>query len=248
MIYICSGIGALCKAPCLACRGMCKCCDEGCKALRSCWSPIVDNPLGMFVLGTWAMQLLVCLCAGYAFSGINDECKAPDVDCAGVATCETAKSDAETATSNAQVYLGVMFLIAIIHCTFAFYIQRKLVWEIEKADPSTPVSKLISEILKRDIPFCLYFFFAIGAFCYCIWGMNSGSGDNCKLGDTTKVQTGTGGVAMVSIIYGILTPCYACCFIFGKVSSDTVGQAQASAQKAKEAAQAPATSLGKPSA
>lgn len=251
MIYICSGIGALCRAPCILCREGCKCCDEACKAfnkacggccdaIKDCWSPIIDNPLAMFVLGTWAIQGLVLCCAGYAFSGINDECKLPGTLCTGAATddsnCATLKSDADEATSNAQIYLGVMFLFTIIHNVFAFYLQRKLVWSIQDAEEGTKISKLIMDILKRDIPFCLYFFFAIGAFGYCCWGMNTGAGDNCKYGETTRVQTGTGGVAMVSIIYGILVPYYGCCFVFGKVSSDTVGSVKEKTDAAKQKA------------
>merc|ERR1712032_37292 len=50
-------------------------------------------------------------------------------------------------------------LFAIIHMIFAFYIQRRLVAKIEQM-ADDPIKDVVWYLLKYDIGFCLYFFFA----------------------------------------------------------------------------------------
>lgn len=238
MIYICKGCAEICKLPCTICKGLCSCCDEACKtcnkacgdccnSIRECWAPIADNPLGMFVLGTWAFQAMIFLCNGYAFSGVSDECTEPEDD-----------------KGTVQMFLGLMFVFGIVHNVFAYYLQRRLVNDIASADPNEKISKLVWEILKRDIPFCLYFFFFFASFAFALWGYsNVSSTDKC--GD--KVSMGTGGVVGLSIFYGMIVPCYGCCFVCGKATNDTVSSAKGKVEEAKAKAQG-VTSMGKPQA
>jgi hypothetical protein len=213
---------------CQCCDEMCKsfnqACGDVCKSIRECWAPIVDNPLGMFVLGTWGFQGMIILCGGYAISGVADECIAEDDD-----------------PGSIRGFLFAMIVFAIIHCAFAYYIQRRLVNDIQNAPDDEKVSKLVWEILKRDIPFCLYFFMAIGAFFVACWGYsNVSSTDKCG----GKVQTGSGGVVGLAICFGMLSPCYGCCFVCGKATNDTVSSAKGKVQEGKDCA-AGATKVGK---
>jgi len=235
MIYICKGFGEFFKLPCTICKGMCTCCDQVCKSfskacgaccnsIRECWSPIVDNPLAMFVLGTWGFQGIIFLCTGYAMSGVSAECTEDD-------------------TGTVTMFLGLMFLFGIVHCSFAFYLQRRLVNDIANAPDDQKISRVVWEILKRDIPFCLYFFFFFGTFSYAMWGYsNVSSTDKCG----ERVGMGSGGVVGLAICYGLLVPCYGFCFVCGKATNDTVSTAKGKAQEAKDKSQQRKADLDQP--
>lgn len=230
MIYICNGLTHICKVPSAKCKQACKCfdgmgntLDRFLNTIKPYMSPVCDSPLGMFVLGTWAVQGFVFICLIYAASGISNECALDEEK------------------SYAQAFVGVMFLFVFIHCAFALFIQRKFVREIEKADDNRQISEIAWEILKTDVPSCLYIFFSIAAFFFAIEGWESASANRCShteyvdgtLSTTSAVKTGFGAVAALSILYIMLLPFYAACFVCGKITSDTVYTAKKQAHEAK---------------
>merc|ERR1740121_1719318 len=115
-------------------------CSETCKAIRSAWAPIVEKPLAIFVLGTWAIQIIIVCAALYAISGASDGCgNEDDAD-------SSAEDDAKSAVA---IHSGIMVLFAIIHSCFAIYIQRRLVSKIEATeDDNTKLSTIVWDLLK----------------------------------------------------------------------------------------------------
>jgi len=172
MIYIFQGCGALCKAPCTLCSACCKACGSVCKgcseacdaackgcsqACASCcrsisdlWAPIVQSPLGGYVIGTWATMVLVVAACGVTIPEVCQEL---------------------------QLFCLVDLGLALVHAVFAFYIQRRLVAAIGKTGKASMTSDEIAtqakELVKYDVGFCLYVFVFIGAFAYNCYGVSS---------------------------------------------------------------------------
>lgn len=200
MIYIFQGCGNICKAPCICCKGIanafdsvCKGCGDTChawaQALSDCWAPIVQNPLGFFVIGTW---LTMALC---------------------VAACVATIMDAGKAKCRELVYFCVIDIgIAFVHMAFAFYIQRCLVKALTQSGRDTMTHQEITHeaknLLKYDIGFCLYFFFFFAAFCYNFYAV--GLGGQCS---TNGYQMGAIGLHLT---YGVGAFWYALCWYCGQ--------------------------------
>eukprot|EP00413_Alexandrium_margalefii_P003151 CAMPEP_0204520008 /NCGR_PEP_ID=MMETSP0661-20131031/5034_1 /ASSEMBLY_ACC=CAM_ASM_000606 /TAXON_ID=109239 /ORGANISM="Alexandrium margalefi, Strain AMGDE01CS-322" /LENGTH=231 /DNA_ID=CAMNT_0051525543 /DNA_START=46 /DNA_END=741 /DNA_ORIENTATION=+ len=201
MIYIFQGCGAACKAPCICCKavgqafdGVCKGCGEACtgcaKALSDCWAPIVQNPLGPYVIGTWGFMVLAIACA--------------------VATIPDANKNK---CNDLMTFCIIDCVVCVIHAAFAFYIQRALVSRLrEKGDMShAQITQEAKSLAKYDIAFCLYFFFFMASFGYNIYGI----GENGKCIDT-GYQKGAIGLVIVYQIcawnYAVCWYCGQCCF------------------------------------
>merc|ERR1719387_1474687 len=147
-----------------------------------------------------------------------------------------SKECASDDKGSVQGFLAIMVFFGVIHCSFAYYLQRRLVWDMQKDEnEGARLSTLVWEILKRDVPFCLYFFFAIGSFGVACWGQGNASSTG-KCGD--KVQMGTGGVVGLAVAYGLLSPCYGCCFVCGVATKDTVKDVKAKTDKVGKACKA----------
>lgn len=200
MIYIFQGCGAVCKAPCYLCQCCAKSCDAVCKGLgdacRGCtkaceemWAPILQNPLGGYVISTWVAMLFSTIGAVYSFI---DEEKTKD--------CQSQKA-----------FLIAMIVIGVLHAVFAFYIQRRLVNAVGvegRANMDAPdVWNKAKEILKYDVGLCLYIFFFIAAFCYACYGI--GDIGKCPKDSYTK------GVVAIMIMYQVCAWNYGFCWFCG---------------------------------
>mmetsp|Transcript_16722 Transcript_16722/g.34033 ORF Transcript_16722/g.34033 Transcript_16722/m.34033 type:complete len:236 (-) Transcript_16722:219-926(-) len=200
MIYIFQGCGAVLKAPCMCCKavgqafdGMCKGCGKACdnctRSISECWAPIVQNPLGSYVIGTWLMMALV------------------------IAACAATVPDAsKLKCDELMIFCLADIGIAVIHSTFAFYIQRRLVGAIGKTGKDSMTHAEITQeaknLAKYDIGFCLYVFFFIAAFAYNVYGV----GDGGKCG-STGYQKGAVGLLL---FYGVVAWNYAMCWFCGQ--------------------------------
>mmetsp|Transcript_77777 Transcript_77777/g.224867 ORF Transcript_77777/g.224867 Transcript_77777/m.224867 type:complete len:308 (+) Transcript_77777:113-1036(+) len=144
MIYICKGLGQLCALPCKLCEGCCKalakCCDEFCAFL----SPVLDRPLGAYVVASWLLMGAALLCS--IVEVITGKCK------------------------DARVAAAVCLAVAIVHGGFALYLQLRLVAGLEARGVDLRDRRQQNEqaksILLYDVGVCFYFFFFIGAFCF----------------------------------------------------------------------------------
>jgi hypothetical protein len=119
-----------------------------------------------------------------------------------------------------MIFVAVEFAACAVHAIFAFYIQRRLVAQLETGEHAT-VSAAAKYLLKYDIGFCLYFFFAIAA-----------SGYN---GYALSLLTCAGSApvliaAWLMFTHGGFSLCYLCCFLCGNGNSKTSG-ASASASR-----------------
>jgi len=186
MIYICKGIGAVCSAPCKICDACCKGCSKACdgcsQAFSDCIDPITQAPLSTYVLFTFSSMAAVVLAAGHSLTTV--ECDGPKVFCL------------------------VMCALGVIHATYAFYIQRRLVCAIGKVDAKQMSYKEIasktSEIMLYDFGFCLYCPIFIGSICYPVIGASS---------LTDCGGTGAAWVAAVLLVlYGLIVGSYLVCW------------------------------------
>jgi len=180
MIYICKGCSEACKAPC-------KACDKVCKGCSDCWAPILNGPLGCYVMATCLCMLLAGLCgAGGAMSA---EC------------------------SDAQMFCAAAVGMALLHAGFAYYLQRRIISGLAAKGISPSSNKdLASEagqIMLYDVGFCLYVFTFFGCFGFCFYGFSLLS---CGGG----LGWGAVGLLilfhMTAPGYGICWYCGQCCF------------------------------------
>lgn len=219
MIYIFQGCGAACRAPCVCCKelgkafdGCCKGCGEAChraaKALSDCWAPIVQNPLGFYVIGTWlSMGLCVACCAAAIPEAARQKCREIVFFCI--------------------IDVG----IAVVHAGFAFYIQRCLVKALSESTGEggathRDITSAAKHLAKYDIGFCLYFFFFIAALGYNVYGL--GAGAKCAV---KGYQMGAIGLMLCygcgSFWYGLCWFCGQCCY--GKAEKRGVVKTRADA-------------------
>merc|ERR1719253_728969 len=132
MIYICKG----CVAPCKACGKGCKCCEEFFK-------PILDQPLGCFVVVTWLVMLIQSICA--AISVLSGGC------------------------GQVKVWSIGLIVFGVMHACGAYYLQRRLVTNLEKSGSSATGSGLAKEagrMFLYDVGFCIYCIVFVLSFCY----------------------------------------------------------------------------------
>jgi len=162
MIYLFQGCGTVLGAPfrlCgLGCKAFDQCCktlsqgtQDCCKAVSDCWAPIASNPLGGYVLSTFASMLAVLVLSAMSISTIK---------------CDEPKT-------FAMVNCG----LAVVHAAFAYYIQRRLVSEIgvEGRENMThaEIASKAKHVMLYDIFFCLYLPVFVGSFFYNIYGISS---------------------------------------------------------------------------
>lgn len=218
MIYICKGLSAILTAPCTLCKLSCSFCDSACKALSkacgSCldaiseaWAPIVRNPLSTFVLGTWALMAMIVSCTVWAGRRVAGECG----------------DDAQR--RQLMIFVALEITIAALHATFAFYIQRRLVARLEQGAPSGDISAATKHLLKYDIGFCFYVFFAIAA-----CGYNSYSLTLLSCAGSAPILC----AAWLMFTHAGFSLCYLCCFLCGHTASayGTSATSSASAPRA----------------
>lgn len=242
---LCQCLDAICKGACnamnKACAGCCKVINEscgGCKnAVKGCIAPIANNPLGTFVLGTWAFQLIIICACVYAISSLGDLCGLETTTSTTAApgsrrlrggmtyasasffrrltsSASSAYEDAVTEDDNQQsavmLFCIIEIVFAIIHCVFAYYIQRRLIGRIMASEDSDTMSTLVWYLLKYDIGFCLYFFFAIAAPAYAL----SQAGDVAEC-TNSSANFGSGAAIFLACCYSSLEFFYMCCFVCG---------------------------------
>jgi hypothetical protein len=108
------------------------------------------------------------------------------------------------------IFVVVEIVAAAIHAIFAFYIQRRLVARLEKGASSGEVTAATKHLLKYDIGFCLYFFFAIAA-----CGYNSYSLTLLSCEGSAPVLC----AAWLMFTHAGFSLCYLCCFLCGHSAS-----------------------------
>merc|ERR1712060_434597 len=210
-------------------------CGETCKAMRAAWAPILDNPLASFVLGTWAIQMIIICACVYAIMGASDGCN--QIINEGIANEDT--SDEDSAESAVMMFCVLEIAFAVIHMFFAFYIQRRLVTKLNSEEESTTMSQVVWYLLKYDIGFCLYFFFAIAAPSYALYATSAVG--KC---DSTESAQGTGAAIFMACAYGVLEFFYMCCFVCGAGAKAKVGDVKIHRGEGKDEAKAPAEITG----
>lgn len=180
-------------APCRLCEAGCKCfgkaCDSVCGCIGNVFRPILDNPLGHYVLLTW-MAMLVAMVL--AVVGVSQ------------ATCKFVK----------QLTLADV-LIALIHAGTAYYIQRRLVVQLAGSQSAADITKQAAHILLYDVGFCLYSVFAVFAFGFNIYLLSS---LGCE-SDTDKAEASNDYAAITAgwmLFYSVCAFNYAICWYCGK--------------------------------
>lgn len=147
MIYVFRGLARCCDAPCRFCGEACKVLARGCEHVSVCFQPIVDAPLGRYVIGTWFVMFFVALCGGLGF--ISAECDDSTIACA------------------------VFIALAALHASFAYYLQRRIVVGMTKRGQQTvnqqELAREAGRIMLYDIGVCLYSILYVCAWCWCFY-------------------------------------------------------------------------------
>ncbi|CAK0905937.1 unnamed protein product [Prorocentrum cordatum] len=127
------------------------CCDMFagcCKSCGECWEPIVNNPLGNYVVGTWVAMAVAAAASGWAIGQLGD-C---DSDIKG----------------KLALFCIANFALAFIHSGMAYYMQRQIIKGLGGKDYAQMTAKEIQsqagQVLLYDVPVCLYSFLATAAF------------------------------------------------------------------------------------
>lgn len=214
MIYIFRACGALCMAPCKLCECCARGCDKTCKgcgdACRRCtkaceemWEPILKNPLGHYVIGTWVAMALAIGC------NIRSLCNTHKLEC-----------------TELKTFNWVDIAIGVVHAGFALYIQRRLVAHLSKqGKPSMTNAEIAAsarELVKYDVGLCLYVFGFMAAFCYNCYGVGN-------VGDCSETGFQRGAVA-IHVCWGLGAWWYGLCWFCGKCC---FGQAEQAREKVK---------------
>lgn len=193
MIYICKAAVMPCKLCDMGCQlcgkgchegcsGCRRACSECCKLIGDFWAPIARNPLGGYVLGTWACMAAVVFAMGTNLSQV--QCDKPKVFC------------------------YVDFALAALHASFAYYLQHRLIKAIGAKEAHEMSHRDIAEkaqhVMLYDFGFCIYVFVFIGAFAYQFKGL---SDLNACDGNAAAWVAGTG-----MILYAVGVWNYAFCW------------------------------------
>jgi len=162
---------------------------------------VLDRPLGVYVILATAITMPAALC-GFAAVGNKDL-----QDCTN---------------SGATTYCLLAGFLGLIHTTFSFYIQSRLVHglahqELLKSDgdrdPNKPVNAddLIKEaghIVLYDVGFCLYLFVFVGSFFYSCSAPSTL--DECEPGVPTAANAAAGLLIFFAIFVGCFGSCGLC--------------------------------------
>jgi len=190
MIHIFNCTGAICKLPCTLCKGVCDGLSECCKCFTDFWEPIIQNPLGNYVISTWVGMLIAGGAAGWGITQL-DKCN-------------------EDLKGQLSLFCIADVALAFIHGGMAYYMQRAIIKGLGGKDYTQMSAKEIrdqvGQILLYDVPVCLYSFLACAAWGFNCWGLTLGS-----CGGTQPHF----GAAAVMICWGILGSgylfCWYCC-------------------------------------
>mmetsp|Transcript_74204 Transcript_74204/g.200685 ORF Transcript_74204/g.200685 Transcript_74204/m.200685 type:complete len:217 (-) Transcript_74204:114-764(-) len=189
MIYIFKGFGEICKLPCTLCKGCCDAFKEACSSCNTFWEPIIANPLGNYVIGTWVAMGFVCAAAIWGIS--------QDLNCS---------SDLK---GNIQLFCIANVVLACIHSGMSYYMQRQIIEKVGKPFAEMTAKEIqqkAGEILLYDVPVCLYSFLATAGYGLNAWALSLGS-----CGDS-QPQSGSAFVYLVwgALAFGYLF-CWYCC-------------------------------------
>ncbi|CAK0899924.1 unnamed protein product [Prorocentrum cordatum] len=158
MIYIFKGFGEICKLPCTLCKGCCDAFKEACSSCNTFWEPIIANPLGNYVIGTWVAMGFVCAAAIWGIS--------QDLNCS---------SDLK---GNIQLFCIANVVLACIHSGMSYYMQRQIIEKVGKPFAEMTAKEIqqkAGEILLYDVPVCLYSFLATAGYGLNAWALSLGS-------------------------------------------------------------------------
>mmetsp|Transcript_74207 Transcript_74207/g.200693 ORF Transcript_74207/g.200693 Transcript_74207/m.200693 type:complete len:217 (-) Transcript_74207:22-672(-) len=204
MIYIFKGFGEICKLPCTLCKGCCDMFAGCCKSCGECWEPIVNNPLGNYVVGTWVAMAVAAAASGWAIGQLGD-C---DSDIKG----------------KLALFCIANFALAFIHSGMAYYMQRQIIKGLGGKDYAQMTAKEIQsqagQVLLYDVPVCLYSFLATAAFGMQCWGLTLGS---CGGNEPH------GGAAALMITWAVLAFAYLFCWYCCQCCQGTVSKKQTAA-------------------
>lgn len=142
MIYFFKGCAQVCLAPFKVCGEGCKCCEEFFK-------PILDSPLGCFVVLTWLAMLIDCICG--ALGLVSGGC------------------------GQIKIYSMGLIVFAVIHAVGAYYLQRRLVANLQKSGSTatgTALAKEAGRIFLYDVGFCIYMILFVASFIYGLFCMS----------------------------------------------------------------------------
>lgn len=207
MIYICEGVKQACLLPCTlctlcstVCKESCDACSAACKSccgsFRTILSPVIDNELASYVIGTWMLFIsTVCFAGAGAYYGMNG--------------CSVNGKQAVLVANIMMIACG------LIHAGFAIYVQRALVASInadENQGKST--ADVTFQLLKYDIPFCVYVFIGYcGGICVCMYTLTL-DWKSCS----SETSFGVGGAIAMNLIFHFSCFWYFCCFVCKQVT------------------------------
>jgi len=189
MIYIFKGFGEICKLPCTLCKGCCDAFKGACSCCNRFWEPILANPLGNYVIGTWVAMCAVAAAAIW-----------------GIVQAENCDSELK---SNLSLFCIANVVLACIHSGMSYYMQRQIITKVGKPFAEMhpkEVQQKAGEILLYDVPVCLYSFLAAAGWGLNIWALSLGScGDKQPHSSSALVYLVWGALA-----FGYLF-CWYCC-------------------------------------
>ena len=187
MIYIFQGFGEVCKLPCTLCKGCCDMFRGCCKSCSECWEPIINKPLGIYVVGTWVAMAVAAGASGWAIGQLGD-C---DGDIKG----------------KLALFCIANFVLAFIHSGMAYYMQRQIIKGLDGKDYAQMTAKEIQsqagQVLMYDVPVCLYSFVATAAFGMQCWGLTL---------DSCGEEASHGAAAALMITWAVLAFAYLFCW------------------------------------
>merc|ERR1719253_245004 len=159
MIYCFKGCVSICAAPF-------KMCGECGKACEECFQPILNQPLGCYVVLTWLAGLVILCCGALGVVGGG---------CGGV-----------------KVFSVGLVIVAICHACGAYYLQRRLVTNLERSgagpggnrETGRQLAQEAGRMFLYDVGFCIYLIVFLCSFGYGLFCFAQLSCDECtKSGD-----------------------------------------------------------------
>lgn len=181
MIYICKGCGQVCVGPC-------KCCAEICKKIGQFFRPVLEKPLGTYVVATWVALLFIATPLG-VLGMLSGGCS--DVKMKGI----------------------ICIICSVIHSCVAYYIQWRIVQNLAKgggAFSGQQAAQEAGKLILYDVGFCIYMIFYFGGFGAACWSMSA----DCDYG-VDAVSLFTFLSALCLVIWGVGAFNYALCWYFG---------------------------------
>lgn len=198
MIYFFKGCKDVCLAPCKMFGAGCKCCEDFFK-------PILDQPLGCFVVLSWVSMSITAVCGVLGLLGGG---------------CGSIK-----------VFSMGLVALAIMHAVGSYYLQRRLVTNLQKSGSTASGSALAQEagrMFLYDVGFCVYIIVFVCSFFYGLFCMSSLNCSDGEKSNSTMMMLG----ALMLIFHIIGAFNYAMCWYFGNCclgglqSSGLPGQAK----------------------